>query len=462
MASVPDGFRHLPCSDTHPTRYFLLAGLFYLFLSLTLANRYNYPNFLNLFGNFMYIPICFAYIVPVSRFGWFNNAITPEQLALPKRPFAVMGALDCLAMSMQIFASVYLPGSLLVLLPQAAIPMSMIFSRYLLHERYGVRQYLGAMVVLAGILIVLEPVITLRHAPEYYCEAVNVHNDCTICQVEATEIACRSHKHEIPEFAWGDNFSSYDGDDTSDSGGMCQWLPFDEASKDTEFLIFVWSLVMIASCVPMTLSTVYKQIALGDGTDLDPVYLNGWIAFFQFFFSLVLAFPAGMSSSPSVSPLDLPKNVWDGILCYLGHGTVETGCHPDSMCSFHAALFVNVCLICNLFYSFFMMFVLKYGSSDLLFLALTIMVPIGNIAFALPFMPESQPMHASDLVALAVIMSGLVLYRFSGGHVSREPPLDVEAAAARDDIVPDTSDSDETGPDAEDSLREPLIMSGYV
>jgi drug/metabolite transporter (DMT)-like permease len=427
----------------------LLTLYLYLFLlTLLLANRYNYPNFLNLFGNFMYIPICFAYIVPTSKFGWFNNSITPEQLALPKRPFAIMGALDCLAMSMQIFASVYLPGTLLVLLPQAAIPLSMIFSRYLLHERYGVRQYLGAMVVLAGILIVLEPVITLRHAPEYYCEAVNVHNDCTICQVEATEDACRSHKNETPEFLW-------DGDDSNNSGGMCDWLPFDEASKDTEFLISVWSLVMIASCVPMTLSTVYKQMALGDGTDLDPIYLNGWIAVFQFCFSLVLAFPAGMSSSPSVSPLDLPRNVWDGIQCYLGHGTVETGCHPDSMCSFHAALFVNVCLICNFVYSFFIMFVLKYGSSDLLFLALTIMVPIGNIAFALPFMPESQPMHASDLVALAVIMSGLVLYRFSGG-TSREPH---DADAAADGRVPDTCD---TEPHTDDTLREPLIMSGDV
>jgi drug/metabolite transporter (DMT)-like permease len=437
MTSVPDG------PVTHPT----------IFLAISLANRYNYPNFLNLFGNFMYIPICFAYILPVSKFGWFNNSITPEQLSLPKRPFAIMGALDCLAMSMQIFASIYLPGSLLVLLPQAAIPMSMVFSRYLLHERYGVRQYLGAIVVLAGILIVLEPVITLRHAPEYYCEAVNVHNDCTICQVEATQGACLSHKNEDPgAFLWADNSTTlYDDDDSINRQGLCQWLPFDEASKDTEFLIFVWSLVMIASCVPMTLSTVYKQIALGDGTDLDPVYLNGWIAVFQFCFSLVLAFPAGMSSSPSVQPLELPKNVWDGIQCYLGHGTVETGCHPDSMCSFHAALFVNVCLICNLFYSFFMMFVLKYGSSDLLFLALTVMVPIGNIAFALPFMPESQPMHTSDIVALVVIMSGLALYRFSGGK--SEEPHDADAAA---------DDNDKTWPLVDDSLREPLIMTGDV
>jgi drug/metabolite transporter (DMT)-like permease len=359
---------------------------------------------------------------------------------------------------MQIFASVYLPGTLLVLLPQAAIPLSMIFSRYLLHERYGLTQYLGAIVVLAGILVVLEPVFTMRHAPDYYCEAVNVNNDCTICQVEATKDDCLSHKNHVPDFVWAGNSSWYDGDDTVDHGGICHWLPFDEASKDDEFLVFVWSLVMIASCVPMTLSTIYKQIALGDGTDLDPVYLNGWIAVFQTLFSLVLAFPAGMSSSPSVQPMDLPQNIWDGIQCYLGHGTVDTGCHPDSLCSFHASLFVNVCLLCNLVYTFFMMFVLKYGSSALLFLALTLIVPIGNVAFSLPFMPGSQPMHTSDLVALAVIMCGLVLYRFSDNNAGETHEVDADA----DNAAQGTDDSDKTWPVTEDPLREPLIMTGDV
>jgi len=150
--------------------------------------------------------------------------------------------------------------------------------------------------------------------------------------------------------------------------------------------------------------------------------------------------------------MDLPRNVWNGLLCYLGHGSVGSGCHPDAMCSFHAALFVNLCLVCNMLYSFFMMFVLKYGSSALLFLALTLMVPIGNVAFALPFMPESQPMHASDLVALAVIMCGLLLYRFSDGQVQEAPGQDGTSSIRQDEL----------SVDAEDPLREPLIMTGDV
>jgi hypothetical protein len=38
--------------------------------------------------------------------------------------------------------------------------------------------------------------------------------------------------------------------------------------------------ILILSCVPMTLSSVYKEIALGE-RDLDPTFLNLWVALFQ-------------------------------------------------------------------------------------------------------------------------------------------------------------------------------------
>jgi hypothetical protein len=42
-------------------------------LKLQAVPMYNYPNFLNLFCNIMYIPICFAYIIPATRNGWFQT-----------------------------------------------------------------------------------------------------------------------------------------------------------------------------------------------------------------------------------------------------------------------------------------------------------------------------------------------------------------------------------------------------
>jgi len=57
---------------------------------------------------------------------------------------------------------------------------------------------------------------------------------------------------------------------------------------------------------------------------------------------------------------------------------------------------------------------IKYGSSNILWLCLTLQVPVANLAFALPFMPGSKPVTWEDGVGLLVIMAGLVVYRFYG------------------------------------------------
>ncbi len=75
-------------------------------------NLIDYPNFLNLLTTSMYVPVCFAYIIPMAR----NGGIPKEQLDLPYKPFAVMGALDAVAGIMQVFAATYLPGPLIILL----------------------------------------------------------------------------------------------------------------------------------------------------------------------------------------------------------------------------------------------------------------------------------------------------------------------------------------------------------
>ena len=127
----------------------------------------------------MYVPLCFAYILPVKRYGLLDNAIPPETSKMSKRPFVVMGLLDCLAGTLLTFAAVYLPGSLLVLLPQAAIPISMILSRRIKREKYAVHQCLGAFVVVLGIVLaVLGPLLLLSRGrdPDYACVAYDVNS----------------------------------------------------------------------------------------------------------------------------------------------------------------------------------------------------------------------------------------------------------------------------------------------
>lgn len=47
----------------------------------------------------------------------------------------------------------------------------------------------------------------------------------------------------------------------------------------------------VLSCIPMCLSSVYKEKALGDD-DMDVIYLNGWVAVFQLMASLLFAVPS--------------------------------------------------------------------------------------------------------------------------------------------------------------------------
>lgn len=337
-----------------------------IFNKLMTIPMHNYANFLNLMTTFCYVPVTFAYIIPAINKGW----IPKEQTELPKKPFMVMGGLDSLAGIMQVFAVTYLPGPLVILLTQAAIPINMVLCKLILHAEYNGFQYTGAIVVAAGIATVLIPTMT--------------------------------------------------------GGGD-----------------ITWAIVLILSCVPMTLSSVYKEIALGE-TELDPMYLNGWIAVFQASFALVLCVPASMASDPPVSVENLPQNLYDGAKCFVGISTItcdpgDDDCVADD-CYPNGPLFVTIYLVFNQLYNLFILLLIKYGSSNLLWMALTLMVPLGNVAFTLPFMPEHEPLRATDIIGLVLICFGLGCYRFAAGLYheyygdhSTGPQRLMSAADLRDD-----------------------------
>jgi drug/metabolite transporter (DMT)-like permease len=316
-----------------------------VFNKLMTIPMHNYPNFLNLMTTFIYVPVTFAYIIPMSR----NGTIPKEQTEMSKRPFAVMGGLDSLAGLMQIFAATYLPGPLIILLLQAAIPVNMILCKLILKAEYNKYQYVGSLIVAAGIATVLVPSMT--------------------------------------------------------GGGDV-----------------LWSIVLILSTVPMTLSSVYKEIALGE-TELDPMFLNGWIAVFQLLFSILLCVPGALVSDPPVAVPDLPQNLWNGLKCFMGVSsqTCDAGdddCTADE-CYPNAPIFVSIYLVFNQLYNLLILLLIKYGSSNLLWLALTLMVPMGNVAFTLPFVPEHQPLKSTDIIGLVLICGGLGVYRFAAALVQQ-------------------------------------------
>lgn len=328
---------------------FLLMVVFALgnkiFQKLQTIPMHNYPYFLNLLTTFVYIPLSFAYIWPMIYWG---SLITKEQREIEWYKFGIMGTLDGIAGLMQSFAVNYIPsGSLIILLTQSAIPISMAISRPLVKAKYSIQHYLGATIVVAGLVVVL-----------------------------------------VPQFTGG-------------SSG--------NPNGESNLQIAIWCMVLILSCIPMTLSSVYKEKSLGE-TEIDVVYLNGWVAIYQFIVTVLLVVPGAYASDLTYK--DIPDSIINGAKCYVGIDSITTGASPDD-CTM-APLFVNLYLFFNVGYNILIIMILKYGSANLLWLAMTLMVPLGNFAFTLKFVPGHQSLKVTDIIGLVVIMAGLILYRFSG------------------------------------------------
>ena len=352
-----------------------LVAAFFLMLFFQLGNRifgrlqtypmHNYPIFMNMLSVSIYIPICFAYIIPMVS---FTDVISKEQQEIPKYKFAVMGAYDSLAGIMQTFAINYISNaSTIVLVQQSAIPISMAISKYALDAKYTFAQYLGSAVVLLGIVVVLIP--TLLASPA-----------------------------------------------SSGSGSGAEGQPGQLQEQEEGPGQLLWILILIVSCVPMCLSSVYKEKALGE-VDIDVVYLNGWVAVYQFLIALPLCIPSSQVIKMPVAAI--VPNLWGGMLCWMGINsiTAQTAQVPGSLvplddCS-TAPLYVSTYLLFNIIFNILIVVILKHGSANIMWMASTVIVPLSNLAFSMDFMPGHKPLNSFDIVGLVVIMLGLVLYRFS-------------------------------------------------
>ena len=134
--------------------------------------------------------------------------------------------------------------------------------------------------------------------------------------------------------------------------------------------------------------------------------------------------------------------------------SIESGCHPDD-CS-QAALWVHVSLLNSVVYALSMLFVLKYGSCDLMYLGLTLVVPLGHLAFDVH--SSFSELRAYDIAGLVTLVAGLVLYRF--GHVGKTHTIRGERIAGSGDSHRNHSSSDNDNDDNNTRLRHPYERMG--
>ncbi len=92
----------------------------------------------------------------------YGTVITPESRSIPKYKWAIMGMLDSIAGIMQTLAQFKIAnssggGGLVTLLLQSAIPSSMTITKIFLGTKYVAAQYIGAAIVMSGIVVALIP-----------------------------------------------------------------------------------------------------------------------------------------------------------------------------------------------------------------------------------------------------------------------------------------------------------------
>jgi hypothetical protein len=118
------------------------------------------------------------------------------------------------------------------------------------------------------------------------------------------------------------------------------------------------------------------------------MYLNGMIAVFQLFFSLLLCVPSSLASDPPVPISELPQNLFNGLKCFVGVSSKECkddeddgDCYEDR-CNPNAPIFVTCYLVFNQLYNLLILLILKYGSANILWMVRP--SPSPPLSFLLP------------------------------------------------------------------------------
>jgi len=197
----------------------------------------------------------------------------------------------------------------------------------------------------------------------------------------------------------------------------------------------MYDLIFFLATIPTAMSGVYKEIAFRETEDMVVWYLNGWVSFFQFLFGLTYApLAAKMSDLPIKQ---IPSNLYDGLQCWLfGHNTITTGCLAFSPCGTEGLL--PCCDSCdgslpyisavpalwalimymgaNILFNVFLVLVIKYGSAALMYIASTLVLPLGSISFTIhAFLGHNtQKFTVYSGAGLGVVLFGLIIYRFVG------------------------------------------------
>eukprot|EP00298_Acanthocystis_sp_HF-20_P004357 c14694_g1_i1.p1 GENE.c14694_g1_i1~~c14694_g1_i1.p1 ORF type:complete len:579 (+),score=206.18 c14694_g1_i1:23-1738(+) len=424
----------------------------------------NYLYFVSQFTTIVYLPINLGVVLFKQ---YVTKTITPEMWKFPQKSLFVMGLLDSLQGLLIVVGGGNVPGMMQNLLLQGAVPVTMLCSILLLRPT-GCKRCRSVMKIVKahGSKLKWEERTTL---PQNDC------SDGCVCRayVESTEIninqlltidpnagGVRTLLTKVIEEqktlvvftsgrGWKDhvaNFYSifqYIGATIVIAGLVVSvWPAVGGTGGDAGPIL--GDMIFFSSTIPIAMSAVYKEIAFRK-VELDVWYLNLFVALYQTICSL-LYFPlAAIMSGIAIS--DVPSSLYNGFMCY-ATGTnyisldnskcsIASDCNNNSNCcdscdgsisnisAISAFWGMNMYMFANILYNVVLVLVIKHGSAALMYVASTIVLPLGAICFSLSvFMGNhAQPFTSYMTAGLCIVIFGLLIYRFARRRDTKEQDI---------------------------------------
>eukprot|EP01071_Lankesteria_metandrocarpae_P002117 Lankesteria_metandrocarpae@DN2090_c0_g1_i1.p1 len=288
----------------------------------------------------------------VVTIAFCNGSIDEEMTSFPKSRFAVMGFLDAAAGILTVVGGAFTAGSTQVVLQQSMIPATLLLTWLLIGAKYNALQYWGSLVIILGVLVVKLPVLMNPS-----------HND-----------------------------------------------------------VLTFNMIFLTATIPNVLSQVYKEVAFRDA-ELDVNYMQFWVAIYQFGFGCLLVpfNTLNFLGSQKILFSEITSMVAAGSKClFLGVNTIVNDCGAidERRCDDCATAWIPMTtyVAFNLAYNCFTLLVVKQGGATLSFLIATLRMPLSSMAFYSKTImgPDATEPKITDAAGLAVLLSGLGVYRYGG------------------------------------------------
>jgi len=433
----------------------------------------NYGYFISQVTTFIFIPINF---IVIGLLLVFTDKITPEMRTFPQYKFAVMGLLDALQGLLIVVGGLYVPGIMQNLLLQGCVPVTMLFSIFILRPR-GCEKCRKAIKLLEENNVTFVEQSTLPQE----CDSTTCLFKLVINNKELGGLAELEVLHETGRLKdLASNFSNTDQQNVTRNRNILvlssrrAWrehfrtyytkFQYIGASIILAGLVIsvwpaltggdgggpiLWDVIFFLATIPTALSGVYKEIAFREVADMDVWWLNGWVVLYQFLIGLLYAPLAAIMSDVAIS--DIPENIWQGAQCvFAGTNFIsnpDDDCSTDTDCGGDGDQCCDSCdgsisgvsevpaiwglilyMSFNLTYNILLVLVIKHGSAALMYVASTVVLPLGSLCFIIPaFLGD----HATSFTAyngagLVVVLLGLIFYRFVGAK-KKETPIVPEA-----------------------------------